>query len=298
MSKELIERIEKFRERGCDTETHVLLCDCRDELTKQADQIETLRMQLAACDVAALQNTRESLETRIPKDNPYYSAAYRSVCDAVDREIAHREGCTKQAERIEKLRTKLSAQMHQTQITAQQIHDAVLAAIKRGTTFPDGIDEQGHPIEQLVGMIVTTLQLKLDEQAERVKALEEYRDANEDLVSTLLDSLEKIESHFSDRGELEGEGKWRLDSIYKAVQQANEAVDKCVAARKQSQLAAVLKEGERKPSIDVIAEMAKHEDGGISVGGLMGDQCGVCGIGFCLPSGRCDHCNAVLKEGE
>lgn len=92
---------------------------------------------------------------------------------------------TKQAERIEKLRTRLSAQMHQTQITAQQIHDAVLAAIKRGTTFPDGIDEQGHPIEQLVGMIVTTLQLKLDEQAERVKALEDQLAAAHDTISAV-----------------------------------------------------------------------------------------------------------------
>ena len=243
MSQELIERIEKFRERGCDTETHVLLCDCRDELTKQAEYKR--KAEIWDYLYEAIEHTSR-LSDELP-DGTAGSSKEDIVNASLDvwreqqKKILALEGhIAKQAERIEKLRTKLSAQMHQTQITAQQIHDAVLAAIKRGTTFPDGIDEQGHPIEQLVGMIVTTLQLKLDEQAERVKALEEYRNTNEDLIGTLLDSLEKIESHFSDKGELEGEGKWRLDSIYKAVQQANEAVDKCVAARKQSQLAAVL----------------------------------------------------------
>lgn len=50
-------------------------------------KLEILRMQLVACGVAALQNTEKSKVDRITKDNPYYSASYKDVCDAVDREI-------------------------------------------------------------------------------------------------------------------------------------------------------------------------------------------------------------------
>lgn len=54
--------------------------------------IERLRMQLAACGVAAMCNTKESMGTqRIGKDNPYWCASYGDVCNAVDREIALRE---------------------------------------------------------------------------------------------------------------------------------------------------------------------------------------------------------------
>jgi hypothetical protein len=53
---------------------------------------ETLRMKLAGCGVAALCNTEASIkEHRITKDNPYWSASYEDVCDAVDREIKLRE---------------------------------------------------------------------------------------------------------------------------------------------------------------------------------------------------------------
>jgi hypothetical protein len=53
--------------------------------------LETARMQLAACATAALQNTAESIAQRIGPDNPYYSAAYMDVCSAVDREVYLRE---------------------------------------------------------------------------------------------------------------------------------------------------------------------------------------------------------------
>lgn len=59
---------------------------------RKEDELETLRLQLAACGVAAMCNTRESAkEQRITKDNPYWSASYQDVCNAVDREMALRE---------------------------------------------------------------------------------------------------------------------------------------------------------------------------------------------------------------
>lgn len=55
-------------------------------------EVERLRMQLVACDVACLANTEKSREEqRIKPDNPYCSETYKMVCDAVDREIALRQ---------------------------------------------------------------------------------------------------------------------------------------------------------------------------------------------------------------
>lgn len=55
------------------------------------DKIEQLRLQLAGCGVAALANTRDSAKQRIDRDSPYWSASYKDVCDAVDREMVLRE---------------------------------------------------------------------------------------------------------------------------------------------------------------------------------------------------------------
>lgn len=61
-------------------------------IQKQADNIEVLRMQLVACGVAAMSNTKTSIEkTRIDKENTYWSASYDDVCRAVDAEIEYRE---------------------------------------------------------------------------------------------------------------------------------------------------------------------------------------------------------------
>jgi hypothetical protein len=49
--------------------------------------LETERMRLAACGVAANQNTETTAKERIKPDNPYYSASYGDVCRAVDREM-------------------------------------------------------------------------------------------------------------------------------------------------------------------------------------------------------------------
>lgn len=71
---------------------------------KQAEEMEVLRVQLAACMTAAALNTRTTSNDRINRDNPYWSQAYADVCAAVDREIAHREKVEQQAEEIARLR--------------------------------------------------------------------------------------------------------------------------------------------------------------------------------------------------
>ncbi len=67
-----------------------------------AEAKELAHMQLAACDVATMQNTRSSAKERIDINNPYWTAAYHGVCNAVDREMNHRE-------RAEAAESRLSA---------------------------------------------------------------------------------------------------------------------------------------------------------------------------------------------
>lgn len=67
-------------------------------------QLEWERVRLAACGVAALANTDKAVQGRIGCDNPYWSASYGNVCDAVDREMALRaevETLTKAREEAE-----------------------------------------------------------------------------------------------------------------------------------------------------------------------------------------------------
>lgn len=64
--------------------------DLQGQLATLTAEVERLRLQLAACTTAALGNTPERVAERLQPDHPYYSASYGDVCQAVDREIAHR----------------------------------------------------------------------------------------------------------------------------------------------------------------------------------------------------------------
>ena len=67
--------IERLRKQ-VDTE----IADLRRELERE-------RLRLAACGVAAMQNTEESRKERIAHNNEYFSDSYFQVCTAVDREM-------------------------------------------------------------------------------------------------------------------------------------------------------------------------------------------------------------------
>jgi hypothetical protein len=58
---------------------------------KAGEDLETERMRLAGCGVAAMANTAYTVAQRIQHGHPYYSASYGDVCLAVDREMALRE---------------------------------------------------------------------------------------------------------------------------------------------------------------------------------------------------------------
>lgn len=67
---------------------------------------ERTRMQLAACEVAALSNTKESINLyRIDKSNPSWTRAYEAICDAIDREIALREKLEIAIKELESIRS-------------------------------------------------------------------------------------------------------------------------------------------------------------------------------------------------
>lgn len=48
-------------------------------------ELETERMRLAGCGVAALADTPKTVAERLTRENPYWSAAYGDVCRMVDR---------------------------------------------------------------------------------------------------------------------------------------------------------------------------------------------------------------------
>lgn len=65
------------------------------QVNKLIEEIEHLRVQLAGCGVAAMQNTAESIKDRAKEGDYGYSASYSDVCKAVDREIRYRNGLHK-----------------------------------------------------------------------------------------------------------------------------------------------------------------------------------------------------------
>jgi hypothetical protein len=54
-------------------------------------ELETLRVQLAACGVAAMANTPATVAQRLSRDSPYWTASYGDVCRAVDKQIELRD---------------------------------------------------------------------------------------------------------------------------------------------------------------------------------------------------------------
>lgn len=69
---------------------------CRAPLVAEVERLtadlEQTRVQLAGCDVAAMQNTEESKANRVERGAYGWSASYGDVCRMVDREIELRAG--------------------------------------------------------------------------------------------------------------------------------------------------------------------------------------------------------------
>jgi hypothetical protein len=92
------------------------------EVRRLREENERLRVQLAGCGVAAMQNTADSRKDRIKSGDYGWSASYSDVCGAVDREIALREENERlraDAERYQWLRNDASAYQAQTILNDQ-----------------------------------------------------------------------------------------------------------------------------------------------------------------------------------
>lgn len=84
---------------GANCQRHI---DCAQEMRRLEAEVEQLRVQLAGCGVAAMQNTEASKEQRAKPGDYGWSSSYGEVCAAVDREIALREA---NAELLEALKS-------------------------------------------------------------------------------------------------------------------------------------------------------------------------------------------------
>lgn len=85
------------------------LAEAIEMLRRASALLEVERMRLAACGVAAMQNTPATIAQRVDRNSPYYSASYEDVCRAVDREISLRaqmqnfvDICRRFTERVER----------------------------------------------------------------------------------------------------------------------------------------------------------------------------------------------------
>jgi len=115
------------------------------------EELETERMKLVACGVAAMSNTESTRAQRIGRDNPYWSASYGDVCAAVDREIALREDVKRlcveikeqdtEIERLEAERDELNEGLHAAQ---QNAFNNVKISDNQLADFKDRLDSIPH----------------------------------------------------------------------------------------------------------------------------------------------------------
>lgn len=60
-------------------------------MSKLANELETERLRLAACGIAAISDTKESAaNTRLGRESEYWSGSYDDVCRQIDKLIRFR----------------------------------------------------------------------------------------------------------------------------------------------------------------------------------------------------------------
>jgi hypothetical protein len=112
------------------------------------DELETERLRLAACSVAALGNTAARAGERIQPGHPYYSASYGDVCGAVDREIQYREENTTLKAQLAKGERVFQAVVYafEGQDVPADLHDHGM--VKRGQKFAAARDAENERLRQ------------------------------------------------------------------------------------------------------------------------------------------------------
>lgn len=141
-------------------------CASRDELERE-------RMRLAACGVAALENTPESAAQRIGRDNPYWSASYGDVCGAVDREIALRTEAAEYAALCDRLsdiltRTANALKGKPGELVRHSWHDLPEVAKSLWQRFASYEDESVAYLDKLGDLVGQGEDEKLEDAIARV----------------------------------------------------------------------------------------------------------------------------------
>lgn len=99
-----------------------------------AEALESERLKLAACGVAALQNTPESAKERLTRDNPYWTASYGDVCHAVDQQMelrAQLSTARQEALTMNKEYRRLKGEIARLKSKVRVSHDLKVAAETR-----------------------------------------------------------------------------------------------------------------------------------------------------------------------
>ncbi|MFZ3043712.1 MAG: hypothetical protein WA058_01215 [Minisyncoccia bacterium] len=125
------------------------------ENARLCDDIEHERLRLAACGVAAMSNTQETVSNRLTSDHSCYSASYSDVCGAVDREMALRS-------RAEKAEAQLCAARE----AIRDLNKLIISAQETMTSYliPDGI-EADEAIERVIELLDGKTQHKVQQAA-------------------------------------------------------------------------------------------------------------------------------------
>jgi hypothetical protein len=79
------------------------------EILELQTALETERMRLAACGVAAMMNTRDCAKKRIHRNSPYWSESYADVCRAIDSQMDLREAEQRLSQAYLRIREKVGS---------------------------------------------------------------------------------------------------------------------------------------------------------------------------------------------
>jgi len=128
----------------------------------KCEEVETERLRLAACGVAAMQNTESTIKDRLIPDNPHYSASYGDVCRAVDREMA------------------LRSELEQTKVARLLSYDRQIEFLK---------EELAKVREKLPSDEEIT---KMQEREASIACAEIEQSANDDIAKRICDENESL----------------------------------------------------------------------------------------------------------
>jgi hypothetical protein len=226
---------------------YVLYTDHIAALAEKDKLLEYERIRLAACGVAAMANTIDTIKQRINPDNTYWSASYGDICSAVDRQVEYRDQIAVLQARIKELEGALSLNLavadddpiltsssEEMQCQIDRTHEECVDCVKEYSNPPECRGHKAGPsscsrfLERDSDAICEAL------DTEKQKTME-AREAFGEKAKELADTIMEYEEHYihesrvpiSCGGTLEETTQDRLDKYSQA-----EFADKILEIRK------------------------------------------------------------------